>query len=153
MPSGRGGGVITPSVAACGDEAVKAVIVATPANTMPATAKAPIVPNNFDFKVVYDILIPPCSHRVSETTSCARRGFVRTVATPLSFEPPSVVRTLSVDMPPRQRVFRDASNTTPWRSRKPPEADHHLGRKGELKVLGVRVSATSVRKVILEAGL
>jgi hypothetical protein len=48
-------------VAACGDEAVKAVIVATPANTMPATAKPPIVPNNFDFKVLYDILIPPYS--------------------------------------------------------------------------------------------
>src|SRR6266571_3960979 len=60
MPSGRGGGVIPPAVAACGDEAVKAVIVATPANTMPATAKPPIVPNNFDFKVLYDILIPPC---------------------------------------------------------------------------------------------
>jgi hypothetical protein len=61
MPSGRGGGVIAPGVAACGDEAVKAVIVATPANTMPATAKPPIVPNNFDFKVLYDILIPPYS--------------------------------------------------------------------------------------------
>jgi hypothetical protein len=58
MPSGRGGGVITPGVAACVDEAVKAVIVATPANTMPATAKPP---NNFDFKVLYDILIPPYS--------------------------------------------------------------------------------------------
>jgi hypothetical protein len=57
---------------------------------MPATAKPPIVPNNFDFKVLYDILIPPYSHRVSETTSCARRGFVRTVATPLSFEPRGV---------------------------------------------------------------
>ena len=43
------------------DEAVKAVIVATPANTMPATAKPPIVPNNFDFKVLYDILVPPYS--------------------------------------------------------------------------------------------
>jgi hypothetical protein len=72
------------------------------------------------------------------------------VATPLSFEPPSVVRTLSVQ-PARECVFRDASNT-PERPRKPPEADH-LGRKGELKVLGIRVAATSVRKVLLEAGL
>jgi hypothetical protein len=60
MSTGRGGGVM-PGVAACVDEAVKAVIVATPANTMPATAKPPIVPNNFDFKVLYDILIPPYS--------------------------------------------------------------------------------------------
>jgi hypothetical protein len=50
MPSGRGGGVISPALAACGDEAVKAVLVATPANTRPATAKPPIVLNNFDFK-------------------------------------------------------------------------------------------------------
>jgi hypothetical protein len=61
MPSGRGGGVIAPGLAACGDEAVKAVIVATPANTMPATVKPPIVLNNFDFKVLFDILIPPYS--------------------------------------------------------------------------------------------
>jgi hypothetical protein len=40
---------------------VKAVIVATPANTMPATVKPPIVLNTFDFKVLYDILIPPYS--------------------------------------------------------------------------------------------
>jgi hypothetical protein len=55
MPAGRGGGVMSPGLAACGDEAVKAVIVATPANTMPATVKPPIVLNNFDFKVLYDI--------------------------------------------------------------------------------------------------
>jgi hypothetical protein len=55
MPSGSGGGVMPPGLAACGDEAVKAEIVATPANTMPATVKPPIVLNNFDFKVVYDI--------------------------------------------------------------------------------------------------
>jgi hypothetical protein len=53
---------MAPGVAACDDEAVKAVIVATPANTIPATAKPPIVLNNFDFKeVLYDILIPPNS--------------------------------------------------------------------------------------------
>jgi hypothetical protein len=50
---------MAPRVAACGDEAVKAVIVATPANTMPARAKRPSVPNDFDFKVLYDIVIPP----------------------------------------------------------------------------------------------
>jgi hypothetical protein len=50
-----------PGVAACVDEAVKAAIVATPANTMPATVKPPIVPSNFDFKVLCDILIPPYS--------------------------------------------------------------------------------------------
>src|SRR6266516_4175527 len=54
-------------------------------------------------------------------------------------------------MPPRQRVFRDASNTPSGRASL-AEAHHHLARKGELKVLGVRVSATSVRKVLLEAG-
>ncbi len=96
MPTGRGGGVMPTGVAACVDEAVKAVIVATPASTMPATAKPPIVLNDFDFEVLYDILMPPCSpcggccdgrrHRVSETTSCDPRGFVRTVATPRSFE-------------------------------------------------------------------
>jgi hypothetical protein len=46
---------MSPGWAACGDEAVKAVIAATPANTMPATVKPPIVLNNFDFKVLYDI--------------------------------------------------------------------------------------------------
>jgi hypothetical protein len=44
MPGGKGGGVIAPGWAACGDENVKAV-VANPANTMPATAKLPIVLN------------------------------------------------------------------------------------------------------------
>jgi hypothetical protein len=61
MPAGRGGGVISPDLAAIGDEAVKAVIVATPANTMPATVKPPIVLNNIDFKFLYDILISPYS--------------------------------------------------------------------------------------------
>src|SRR6266498_1143002 len=84
MPSGRGGGVISPGVAACGDEAVKAVIVATPADTMPATAKPRIVPNNFDFKVLYDILIPPYSPcgasacsllSASESLQAIRRSF------------------------------------------------------------------------------
>jgi hypothetical protein len=55
MPTGRGGGVIAAGVAACDDDAVKAVLVATPASTMPATVKPPIVLNNFDFKVLYDI--------------------------------------------------------------------------------------------------
>jgi hypothetical protein len=52
---------MSPRSAACGDEAVKAAMVATPANTMPAAVKPPIVLNNFDFKVPYDILIPPYS--------------------------------------------------------------------------------------------
>jgi hypothetical protein len=48
-------------LAACDDEGVKAVIVATPASTIPATVKPPIVLDNFDVKVLYDILIPPYS--------------------------------------------------------------------------------------------
>jgi hypothetical protein len=46
---------MSPGWAACPDEALKAVIVATPANTMPVTVKPAIVLNNFDFKVLYDI--------------------------------------------------------------------------------------------------
>jgi hypothetical protein len=57
-PAGRGGGVISSALAACGDETVKAM-AATPANTMPATLKLPIVLNNFDFKFLYNILISP----------------------------------------------------------------------------------------------
>src|SRR5512132_608412 len=40
MPSGRGGGVMSPGLTACGDESVKAVVAT--ANTMPTTAKLPI---------------------------------------------------------------------------------------------------------------
>jgi hypothetical protein len=57
MSSGRGGGVILPARAACGDEAAKAT--AAPANTIPATLKLPIVLNNFDFKFLYNISISP----------------------------------------------------------------------------------------------
>src|SRR5512139_2702255 len=56
MSSGRGGGVISPARAACGEEAVKAMVM-MPANTMPATLKLPIVLNNFDFKFLYNISI------------------------------------------------------------------------------------------------
>jgi hypothetical protein len=59
MSSGRGGGVILPARAACGDEAAKAT--AAPANTIPATLKLPIVLNNFDFKFLYNMLISPYS--------------------------------------------------------------------------------------------